>query len=278
MEMRKALKNKWFWGMLLLGCVCGFFSFLYRYSVYLDWQREAGILAEMIDSPYDPDVQANILANSWIGGEVFSLGFALFFFLFPLMATVPYAWSYIQEKRVGYLALVCANASKKGYYCAKAAAVFMGGGLVLAVPQLLNAILVSAVIPNLVPDSLSLSVASFQESMWSGIFFTKPGVFLLLYIALDFVFGGLIALAAYGAGFFIRSQAAAMVLPFGIFLAFRQWSQADHMLAFEVSPFYFLHAMPVVGPVNGMIVAAFAFGLACVGFLGLWKGCRDEVL
>ena len=42
MEMRKALKNKWFWGMLLLGCVCGFFSFLYRYSVYLDWQREAG--------------------------------------------------------------------------------------------------------------------------------------------------------------------------------------------------------------------------------------------
>ncbi len=69
MEMRKALKNKWFWGMLLLGCVCGFFSFLYRYSVYLDWQREAGILAEMIDSPYDPDVQANILANSWIGGK-----------------------------------------------------------------------------------------------------------------------------------------------------------------------------------------------------------------
>lgn len=99
--------------MLFLGIVCAFFSFLYRYSAWQDWLKEANMLSKLSDTPYNSEPQAFIFANSWIGGEEYSLGFAIFYFLFPIMVAMPYSWSYVQEEKSGYMRVIGVTISKK---------------------------------------------------------------------------------------------------------------------------------------------------------------------
>lgn len=276
-ELEKALKNKIFFMMILLGCFCAFFSFLYRYSAWMDARKQIEIVSKLSKTPYDPEVQAYIFSNSWIGGEDYSLGFAVFYFLFPVMTVFPYAWSYVQEKKTGYLRLVAVISEKRRYYKAKYIAIFLCGGLVMAIPLFFSAVLTSAFIPNLIPDSLSLYSSMSQNSMWSWIFYRNPSIFVCMYIALDFLFGGLIAVAAYGISFFVPYEIPAMISPFLVFLLFRQYAKST-IMTYEISPFYFLHAMPIVSLANGYIISAFAFVLFAVSALGMWKGSCDEIL
>lgn len=276
-ELGKALKNGWFISAVILGSVAAFFSFLYQSSAYVDWCKVVEEMKKLSTVPYDPEVQAYILANSWIGGEQYSLGYAVFFLIFPILTVVPYGWSYAQEERSGYIRLIAVKGKKRKYYWAKAAAVFLSGGLTMGIPLCMNGVLTSMCFPNLVPDSLSLYIAMSPKSMWSEVFFESPGGYILLYLMLDFLFGGLIAMSAYGLTFLVRSKLMALFVPFVMCLVFRQISMA-YVQEYEICPLYFLHGMPICTDVNGWIVAAWGTILLLIGIFGIKRGEKRELL
>ncbi len=83
-------------------------------------------------------ISAYTVFSTWIGGDGYSLGASVYFFIFPLLISIPYGWSYCEEKKNGYIGAVVAKAGKTSYFLAKYIAVFLTGGLAMVIPLFLT--------------------------------------------------------------------------------------------------------------------------------------------
>lgn len=102
-ELRKALKNKLFYITILLGCSITMLSFVNSIAIY---QNE---LLMQEHSAGNPMQALSNVFNNWSGGETFSLGSSIYFFVLPLLAAIPYGWSYCEEKQCGYVRMAAAR-------------------------------------------------------------------------------------------------------------------------------------------------------------------------
>lgn len=102
LEMEKALKNRMFLLSLIIGIIPAVMSAMYN---ILNTMQSISSLKEIYDTP-SYYIEGFSLMNSWMGGEAYSLGSAIFFYICPLIVALPYGWSYCEEKRRGYRQLV----------------------------------------------------------------------------------------------------------------------------------------------------------------------------
>src|SRR5690625_417060 len=182
-ELTKAIKNKFFVTTLIIGLVFTLFSAWYRIDLYqyTQWQLN--------NSGGNQMTQAFNLYNNWIGGEAISLGFVFFFTLLPLLAVMPYGWSYYIENKTGYVKAVVTRSSKREYFLTKYIATFIAGGLVILIPLVVNFVVVALFVPAVTP---TISYAVFclirKSHMASQMYYTYPILCVLLYLILDFIF------------------------------------------------------------------------------------------
>lgn len=239
LELHKALRNKWFYGSILIGCAITMLSFADKINIYqndLLMQEREG---------FNPMQAASGLFNLWIGGEPFSLGTAIYFFIFPLLAAIPYGWSYCEEKQCGYIRMAAMCCGKTNYFLSKYIAVFISGGLAMVIPLIFNFLLTSMFVPAVMPSPVyCTSNGVFFHSLMSSVYYTRPFLYVLIYLGIDFVFCGLIACISYGAAGFTRHRIIAVILPFFLLLAFhysRQFVYTSMTARYkEISPMYFL--------------------------------------
>jgi len=224
--------------------------------------------------------QGSSLFNHWIGGEASSLGYTLFFTLLPLIAALPYSWSYYVENKTGYVKTVVTRSSKSQYFLTKYIATFIAGGLAVLIPLLINLLIVSCFVPAIIPTIMyPLYYAVGHGSLWSSLFYTKPVVFVILYLILDFIFAGLFATMSLAISFFIKNRIAIILMPF-FFLLVLHYSRT--FLAYkyynEISPLHYLHSTSIENYANGGIILAqglFFFVLTIGITMGL--GVKREV-
>ena len=101
LEIHKAIKNKLFVISVLLGCAITILSLIYQVNVSsLDFAA----------SGKNPMISAYTVFSTWIGGDGYSLGASVYFFIFPLLISIPYGWSYCEEKKNGYIGAVVVKA------------------------------------------------------------------------------------------------------------------------------------------------------------------------
>ena len=106
----------------------------------------------------------------WIGNGV-SFEYSLFIRLIPILAAMPYAVTYLSDIKV-----------------------FVTGGVVVVMPLLINYLTAITILPSLVwPVGV---FASSPKSIWSAIFYTHPHIYMIMYMILLFVCGGLMATIA----------------------------------------------------------------------------------
>lgn len=252
MEIRKALRNKFFYISILIGCVITMFSLAYNIEIYqVDMSNQTGTS--------NPMYGASNLFNRWIGGEPFSLGTAAYFFLFPLLVSVPYGWSYCEEKQSGYVRLVAVYSGKSRYFLSKYAAVWLSGGLAMIVPLIFNFSLSLLFFPVVMPDPVyCTSNGVFYGSFLSIIYYSNPFLYVFLYLCIDFIFAGLIACIGYVVSCFSRHRVAAMIMPMLLLLAVnysRQFLYTSNGLFYkEISPLYFLRPVESWSPASGKVI------------------------
>ena len=150
LELKKAFKNKFFWISVVLGCLITLLSFEHMVNMY--YEGMSAISGNSTDIIYDPHIGINTVFNCWIGGEPFSLGSSIYFFVFPLLIALPYGWSYSEERKCGYRRMMIAKTGKKKYYCAKYVAVFLSGGVAMVLPLIFNFWMTLLVVPAILPD------------------------------------------------------------------------------------------------------------------------------
>src|SRR5690625_3196507 len=274
-ELTKAIKNKFFVTTLIIGLVFTLFSAWYRIDLYqyTQWQLN--------NSGGNQMTQAFNLYNNWIGGEAISLGFVFFFTLLPLLAVMPYGWSYYIENKTGYVKAVVTRSSKREYFLTKYIATFIAGGLVILIPLVVNFVVVALFVPAVTPTiSYALYYAVPHGHMGSQLFYTYPFLFVILYLILDFIFAGLFATMSLTVAFFVKNRIAVILIPFFLILILH-YSRTFlfNIYHHELSPINYLHSTIVEQPVNYLVILAqgllffiLAFGIT----IGL--GGKREIL
>lgn len=277
MECRKSMRNKFFYVALGVGLLFALLSALYNIDAYFFSQKEkAGFSVDV-----NPMNQISGLYNRWIGGESFSMGFVLFFTLFPLLAAFPYGWSQCMEGKSGYTKNVVIRGGKLPYFFAKYIATFLSGGLVVLIPLVCNFLLVACFVPAWKPTIIyTMYYPIHHGSLWSEVFYTYPLVFVLLYLGLDFIFGGLFATMSYGLAAFVKNRVAVVMVPFFCMLGLHYCrTLLVYRVYKEISPLNYLHALCVDNQVEPGIVMAEGLIFFILPFFIIWRaGVRHEIL
>lgn len=253
LEISKALKNNFFYSSLILGCAIAFLAFSHDLDIYqmdLSHTQREGI---------NPMYAASSLFNFWLGGEPFSLGSTIYFFIFPLLVAIPYGWSYCEEKNNGYTRVMVVNAGSRKYFLAKYIAVFLSGALAMVIPLLFSFLISSLFFPAVLPEPIYCTTNGiFYDSLMSILYYSVPLLYVFFYLCIDFIFGGLIACISCVMACFVKYRIVTVIMPFFVLLGFhyiRQFLYTSPEIRYkEISPLYFLRPVQVAYSASWMVI------------------------
>lgn len=150
--------------------------------------------------------------NTWLGIDVISPWLNIYMTIFPILAVLPYGASWFEDKR-GYVRSIVIRTDRTKFLLAKYFAVFVSGGIVVILPMLLNLMLTASVLPSLLPSLNGLFPVS-GGGMFAGIFYTRPYLYIGIYLIMYFVYGGVFASLALAAAIFINNRYFVLLVPF----------------------------------------------------------------
>lgn len=280
LELKKAFKNKFFWISVVLGCLITLLSFEHMVNMY--YEGMSAISGNSTDIIYDPHIGINTVFNCWIGGEPFSLGSSIYFFVFPLLIALPYGWSYSEERKCGYRRMMITKTGKKKYYCAKYVAVFLSGGVAMVLPLIFNFWMTLLVVPAILPDvTMNMFYGVFGGSFLAELYYTVPFLYVAIYLFIDFVYCGFLVCICMAVSGIVRQKWGVVLIPFLLLLfvhVVTDYIYSDPSVAYkELSPLYFLRGVEVRYSFSGSIILLFAIGLLVISLIGIIKEYRNEI-
>lgn len=280
LELKKAFKNKFFWISVVLGCLITLLSFEHMVNMY--YEGMSAISGNSTDIIYDPHIGINTVFNCWIGGEPFSLGSSIYFFVFPLLLALPYGWSYSEERKCGYRRMMITKTGKKKYYCAKYVAVFLSGGVAMVLPLIFNFWMTLLVVPAILPDvTMNMFYGVFGGSFLAELYYTVPFLYVAIYLFIDFVYCGFLVCICMAVSGIVRQKWGVVLIPFLLLLfvhVITDYIYSDPSVAYkELSPLYFLRGVEVRYSFSGSIILLFAIGLLVISLIGIIKEYRNEI-
>lgn len=280
LELKKAFKNKFFWISVVLGCLITLLSFEHMVNMY--YEGMSAISGNSTDIIYDPHIGINTVFNCWIGGEPFSLGSSIYFFVFPLLIALPYGWSYSEERKCGYRRMMITKTGKKKYYCAKYVAVFLSGGVAMVLPLIFNFWMTLLVVPAILPDvTMNMFYGVFGGSFLAELYYTVPFLYVAIYLFIDFVYCGFLVCICMAVSGIVRQKWGVVLIPFLLLLfvhVITDYIYSDPSVAYkELLPLYFLRGVEVRYSFSGSIILLFAIGLLVISLIGIIKEYRNEI-
>lgn len=266
-ELGRAFRSRGFRISMILGLFLTMseaYSWYQRVRLGMEYERRKGILS------YNPATAFTM----WFPFDARDWRVIVFYLLMPLLATMPFAISYLQDRKSGYIKNIVLRSDKKTYLKAKYTAVFLSGGTVAAVPLLTNLLAVSLYLPWRVPDSVVTTI--LPSSVWAELLYTRPFLYTFLLLAVTFITAGLYATLSLAATRFLQLKFAAFLAPFLISLLI--YNIAVPLGWKSLVSFYFLIPIQSYGlqvPVYLGLLAAFAL----IGFFGFAFGAlHDELI
>ena len=266
MELRKAFGGGWFFASLSVACAVVLSSAARSIWAFHSYGFDA----------FDPS-QYHQLSTSgaicaWVGIGRIDTTFLpwLFFGLAPLLAVIPYAWSYRSEATSGYVGQILCRASRVRYAIAKCLAVFGTAGAAVALPLALNYFVVCLFIPGYIPDAgEGLSVPIDEHCPFSSLFFSHPTAYFIVYTIFDFVLCGSWGVFVFALSFFVRNRVVLLVgsYVFQYFLHFVNVSGLSERVFGPIGAYQFnLISMAWPVPFGDVPNAGLSLALACAAF------------
>lgn len=227
----------------------------------------------------DNDPYAISLYNTWIGSLSGDLFFTtLFYFILPLVSTLPFSFSLLNEMRSGYLRQMSLKKGQRRYYFAKYIVTFSSGFLLAVIPLLINILITACFIPAYAPDPLEQIYSSqYYGRYLACVFYAKPMSFMALFTVLPGIFCGLWANLSMSISLFVNNKFIVVIVPY-LFLFFEKVffdALFSNRINLELSPFYFLRGSSAgnIVIVVAILAALFIISLCIV----LLRGRNDDV-
>ena len=203
-ELERAFKSWGFWIALIIGIGISVSQIVTR------------IIPAAINpiSFFEPDNATVMPASAfqmWLGNGV-TFEYTLYVRLIPILAAMPYAVTYLSDIKSGIIKNYISRTAKINYLVAKYMAVFITGGIVIILPLFLNYLTAIAVLPSFVWPTGVFSV--FASGMWSGLFYTNPHIYVIVYMILLFICGGLMSTVVLIVSNLVNNRFVAVLAPY----------------------------------------------------------------
>ena len=197
--------------------------------------------------------------------------------LLPILAALPYAGTYYEDIKTGYLKNILLHTSRRGYYMAKSFVVFVMAAITVMIPLLLDLMAVMTIYPLRMPERLEfLSAGILDVNLFSGLYETNGALYALAFILLDGLFAGLLALVSVCVAERVESMFSAIVIPFAFYIMWSTVMMENNDGRFSV--------MEMLNPRQSVVFSRLQVVLMAVGgtlVIILWlflKGRRKDVL
>lgn len=149
----------------------------------------------------------------WLPLDCLSPQYVIFFYLFPLIACMPYAWSCIAERETTYDMQPIVRIGAKKYLFSKLIACFLAGGVVIALPLALDlfgaALFSPATLPTVNFSMPGIPKGGFQ----SRLLYSNPWVFCIEFLMMDFLWAGAIASLSFCFAVSSKKKLMGIIMP-----------------------------------------------------------------
>ena len=275
MELWRMFHSKSFWATLLIS-LC-----IVLLDIYTNWS-----LVTAYDSAYHSanrnGFQGISLFVRWININMDTLGYAWFFFLYPLIAVLPYGWSLCLDKNSGYIKHIYIRTSRQKYFWGKWFTSIIGAGLVVGIPLFLDLMINALVSPTCLPLVTSLATPMWQGDFFSTIYFTAPWIHSIICLITNFMWGCTIATITFAASYYFRKISLCVLLPQILFVLIdfiiEETAVPSTQRKLTLSPLQLLHVSTLDSNPE-KLVFGMIFAILGISLIIAWKkGHRDEVL
>jgi len=280
-ELEKAFKNKMFFISLAFCLLVSVLCTVYNAQVCGE-EFNMYITSQSADTvSVNPNMPLFSLFNHWLCEDLTSLSASVFFIFAPVTAALPYGASLYNEMKSGYVKNMIVRTDRRYYFFGKFTAAFLSGGCTVAVPAAVNFLLSAMFIPAAAPDVFyDIGWTVRESSMFSGVFFSHPYIYVLLRCAVVFMFGGMFALTSFSLGFFIHNRFAVLLAPLLLSLAvhFGQNFIPAGLNIPELSPIYIMCANGYRIKKLWCVTAEFAAAVTASAAAAYFRGVKRDVL
>lgn len=259
LEINRAIKGKVF--LVSLSILCLYMIYDIVFSVIPTSNQSFFQINPALVTPH----------NLWIGMDTTKAFSRTYFFLMPVIATLPYATSLASDRKSKFIYSVISRSSKLNYFTSKFIASFLAGGLLYVVPLLLHFLILSLIFPGypyyfgdfLVPNG------SFYELIYS-----HPTLYILVMCFINFFYAGLFSTLGLAASFFTNRILISFMTPFLVWISIAVLAEGMGMP--YLSPERFLRPEGVTG--FSLFYVLFFFSIIMVVSFIICKveGKKDE--
>ena len=152
--------------------------------------------------------------EKWIGADNASVQPLLLYLIMPALCAIPYGRSFYFDVKSGYAAQIISRGKKSDYIRAKYGAAFVSGALIGMIPLVFDFLLTAMVFPMVIPQVGTGTFPVAAMDIMSGVFYTHPLVYNLIFVLIDGCFWGLLNCAVLWAVNFVRNRFWILLTPF----------------------------------------------------------------
>lgn len=158
----------------------------------------------------------------FLGSDYYGMVSEIFSMVFPLIAAMPFADSFFEDRKYGTAQYCVTRSSNNTYYYSKLFVVFLSGVIIMAAPLIINMLLNFIAFPlNSSVDATNLSYSSahlygpvMETGLFQSLFAKNEYLYNLLYLCLASVASGLITVVVYQFSFFYSQNQIFLVCSF----------------------------------------------------------------
>ncbi|MDU6480896.1 MAG: hypothetical protein E6538_02805 [Paeniclostridium sordellii] len=239
LDLQRAIFNKQFSAAILIGVslsILAIFKIFYNDYVY-----HGG--ASGYYSPF----------RIWFGNDISSFYPQIFFMIFPILSSIPFANSYWIDKNSGFSKNICTRCKKINYITSKYIINFIVGGIVVIIPFIVSIYIVFMILPAVKPSVFY--TYDLAKSMFNNLYYSNPYIYIFAYLLIYFMYGGVYASIGLTVSIFSKNKFSSVAVPSLVYISMYI---LETLGLPQLVPSIFFNAMqPVIGININSIIAIF---------------------
>lgn len=134
--------------------------------------------------------------------------------IFPILSAVSYSDSYLEDINSGFINYIYTRYSKSKYLICKFCSNFIISGLCVAVPLIINLIILILTVPSIKTNAILGRYTILCGGLLSSLFYNNPILYILLWILIYFMYSGAFASIALSISIVIKNKFVVLFVPF----------------------------------------------------------------
>ena len=158
------------------------------------------------------EIESNI-TNSLNSYDVWLSTFVPYISIIALISCLPYAATYIIDKKSGYLKNILMRSKKDNYFFSKTLLNALSGGLIVSLSSKVTLIILLITLTNEIPSILSSSLYINEPAIFINYLFENTIIYIFFVFSLMFFIGATFSTFALTIGMFTKNIILSILIP-----------------------------------------------------------------